>query len=121
MLPAPGDLPCLVTLEVRLQPTHPFVALFVNDVCTEPLSLPPPAQERAQAALGDTELAEEAAAEQARLATMCPDLAHTTLEGAAAAAPTALQWGVACARSRAFEGAPGVYCLVPLIDMVRDC
>jgi hypothetical protein len=57
--------------------------------------------------------------EQARLATMCPELAHTTLEGAAAAAPTALQWGVACARSRAFEGAPGVYCLVPLIDMVN--
>ncbi|KAK3277379.1 hypothetical protein CYMTET_14614 [Cymbomonas tetramitiformis] len=67
--------------------------------------------------LHDSELQQLGSADQATLRRQCSALDDQS------AAPGSLvgnlQWGVACARSRAFEAAPGVFALVPLVDMVN--
>jgi len=62
--------------------------------------------------------------DRSRLGQLCPDLlpqnsapgstdASTVLEG------PSLEWAVACARSRAFQGGADVFCIVPFVDMVN--
>lgn len=62
--------------------------------------------------------------DRSRLGQLCPDLlpqnsAPGSTDASTVLGGPSLEWAVACARSRAFQGGADVFCIVPFVDMVN--